>query len=146
MINNVAFGAGSAGGTSLSTEASALSISVGNWSGKRLIHDIGMTNARTTGNITVTALYVWSSVSSRILTTVVMWGGQTVYSGSFGLPTSKPASPNLTLQKTGIMNYSASTDTSSSFAFSTDFSTGNTFNVVYRMSDGSESGTYPYPK
>ena len=149
VINNVTFGAGSAGGTASSTEASAFSLTTpGSWSGKTVIQGIGTRNTRTTGNITVTALYVWSNTSGRTLTTVVMRGGQTVYGGSFTLPvtTSKPASPNITLQKTGIMNYSASADTSSSFTFSTNFSTGNTFSVVYKMSDGSEFGPYTWTK
>ena len=144
VINNVSFGAGSSGGTMSSTEASALSITGGSFSSKTVVANIGMTNTRTTGNITVTAAYVWSNAGSRTLTTIVMWGSQTVYSGSLGLPTSKPASPNLTLQRTDIINYSATADTANSFTFSTNFAKNDTFNVVYRMSDGTDTGTYKW--
>ncbi|MDD5436679.1 MAG: prepilin-type N-terminal cleavage/methylation domain-containing protein [Candidatus Omnitrophica bacterium] len=138
VMNNVEFGAGTAGGTISSTEASALEITGTGFSNNKSIRNIPMRNARTTGNITVTAIYVWANVANRTLTSVVMWGGMTVYSGVFNLPASRPASPNIILQPTCIINYSAAADTSSSFTFSTNFSNGNVFNVVYKMSDGSE--------
>jgi len=145
VANNVTFGTGSAGGTTSSTEASALAITGGSFSDPKLIN-IGIRNTRTTGNITIAALYIWTTSGNKNVTSVVLSGNQTVFSGSVTLPDSQPASPNITLQANNIINYSAAADTTAQITFNNAIGNNKYVYIIFKMSDNSVTPAYSWQR
>lgn len=145
VINGVTSGAGSGGGTKSGTEASALSITGGGFQDPKLIN-VGIRNTRTTGNITITGMYMWQTSGNKRLNIAVLSGNQTVYTGSLVLPNSKPASPNVILQAANIVNYSAVPDTTANFTFNNAIGNNKWVYIIFVMSDGSQTGTYSWKR